>query len=122
MPEQATKAFRIQLREPGKRRVDQFCTNRQLRILAYRGTAIPGADILADVAAKDLTANVGTERLSNGAALFYGQVRDTQARIHLVGSNQGAGGAGIDASRAAAAAIFRHPEEHRRRELERGEN
>ena len=122
MPEQAAKAFRVQLREPGKRRVDEFCANRQLGILAYRGTAIPGADILANVAAKDLTTHVGTERLSNGAALFYGQVRDTQARIHLVGSNQGAGRAGIDASRAAAAAIFRHPKGHRRRQLQRGEN
>ncbi len=114
MPEQATKAFRVQLRKPGKRGVDEFCTNRQLGILAYRGTAIPGAHILADVAAKDLTTHVGTERLSDRAALFYGQVSDTEARIHLVGRNQGAGGAGIDASRAAAAAIVRHPEGHRR--------
>src|ERR1700678_3086335 len=108
MPEQGTKALRIQCRQPGKRGVDEFCTNRQLRILAYRRAAIPGAHILADVAAKDLTAHLCTQWLSNWPPLFNRKVGDTEARIHLVGRDQGAGGAGIEASRATTAAVFRH--------------
>src|SRR5580692_8850707 len=98
MPEKATKALRIQFRQPGKRRIDEFRTNRQLCIPAYRRSAIPGAHILADVAAKDLTTHLRTQWFSNCPPLFNRKVRDTEARIHLVGRDQGAGGAGVEAS------------------------
>ena len=75
--------------------------------MADRRAAIPGAHVLADVAAEDLAAHLRAQRLGNGAPLLDGQVGDAAARVHLVGRDQSARGAGIDAARAAAAAVFR---------------
>src|SRR5579859_2808555 len=102
MPEPAAKAVRVQFREPGKGRVDQFRADRQLWIGTQWGPAIPGTHILADVAAEDLASHLRTQQLWNGPALFDRQVRDAQAGVHLIGCHQSIGWAGIDATSAAA--------------------
>src|SRR5262245_30693660 len=66
---------------------------------------VPRANILADIAAKDVVAHRRTKLFRNGAALFDRQVGNAEARVELARSNDRLRRAGIDAASAAAAAI-----------------
>ena len=59
---------------------------------------IPGADILADVAAEDLAADGRAEFFGDGAALLDGEVGDAAGGVHLARGDEGVGGAGVDAA------------------------
>src|SRR5271170_3107978 len=69
------------------------------------GAPIPGADVLANVTAEDVTAHGLAQGLGNGAAKLDRQVGDAEARIHHVGFDERSRGAGIDAFCARAAEI-----------------
>src|SRR5580704_8448843 len=73
-------------------------------------TQVPGADVLANVAAKDMRADSAPVLLRNWAAQFDSKVGDAAARVHRVlrsGGNQSFGRARVDATGAGSAAIGR---------------
>ena len=74
---------------------------------ADRSAAVPGADVLADIAAEDLPADGLAKLLGDGALLLDGEVGDAARGVHLVRGHERVGGAGVDAARAASAAIGR---------------
>src|SRR5277367_6179629 len=80
-----------------------------LRIASGR-FSIPGADVLADVAAEDLAADGGTEIFRDASLLLDCEVGDAAGGIHLVRGDEGVGGAGVDAAGAGAAAVGRDVE------------
>src|ERR1039457_4787700 len=66
------------------------------------GAAVPGADVLADVAAEDVRTDGGATLQGDGGAELDGEVRDAEGGIYA-GGKDGGGGAGIDAALAGAA-------------------
>src|SRR3984957_11251066 len=74
-------------------------------MLIVRLLNVPGADVVADVAAEDPVAEHGPQLARNGAAIFNRLIRDAQAREHLIAVGERAGGAQIEASTAGAAMI-----------------
>ena len=93
-------------------------TRAQCRVGARAGTAVPRADVLADVAAVEPVAHPRPGR-RRCPAVLDGQVRDAAAGIELVGRGDGAGRAGVDAAPARAAAVDRRLIG---RQLERGDD
>jgi hypothetical protein len=87
--------------------IDQFGTGFNCLPGCYGGFAVPGADVLADVTAKDLSADEGAEIFGNRAFFLDGEVGDAAGGVHLVRSDEGVSGAGVDAAGAGAAAILR---------------
>ena len=55
----------------------------EVRIFGHRSTRVPGADVLADVAAENMVADARAELFRNRAAQLDGQIRDAAARVHL---------------------------------------
>ena len=106
-----------QSRQPFQRWIDEF--GARLKIGVYRDRPatlrpverhsprlpIPGAHVLADVAAENLPAHFPGELFGDWPLVLNGQIRDTPRRIHLVGNVERAGRAGLDAARATAATI-----------------
>src|SRR5512139_1950339 len=64
--------------------------------------AVPGADQLAVVAAVDAVAEQRTQFKRYRTVQFDGEIGDAAARIHLIGGDDGGGGADVDAGGAAA--------------------
>ena len=73
--------------------------------VGYRRVAIPGANILTNVAAKYVLAHGLTKMFWDCSAQLDGQVRNTLSRIHDVGLYQRVGGTRVDAFAAGAAAV-----------------
>src|SRR5215467_5968648 len=69
------------------------------------GLVVPGADILTDVATKNMMANTGAQLFWNAAALFNGEIGDAAAGVEFAGSDQRLGGACIDAARTTPATV-----------------
>jgi hypothetical protein len=73
-------------------------------------TPVPGADVLADVAAENMLSAAAALLFRYGPAQFDGEVRDAQAGIDGVAEragNDGGGRASLDTTAAGAAAIRR---------------
>src|SRR5205823_6889271 len=80
------------------------------RIARDGGAAVPGADVLANVAAEDVTAHGAADRLRDGIAELDREVGNAEARVHGVAgasAHDGFGGTGLYAAAARAAAIGR---------------
>src|SRR5205807_7368837 len=75
------------------------------RIFGVGRLAIPGADILADVAPKKMMADARSIRFGDFAAKFDGGIGDAFAAVENIRLKNGAGWTGIDAPRAAAASV-----------------
>ncbi len=85
--------------------------------------AVPRADLLADVAAKDVAADSGVEIVGDGSLVLDGEVGDAARGVHTarVGRvEQGLCRAGVDAGGAGAAAVGMQLEGWLRGEWERG--
>ena len=82
---------------------------------------IPGANILADVAAEDLAADAVAEIFGDGAALLDGQVGDAAGGVHLI-RREGLRGAGVDAAGAGSAAVGSERRQFGGGEFERSED
>src|ERR1700693_36271 len=109
------------LRQPLERRFHQLLARLQLNRLSRRRFAVPGADILADVAPENMPPHPGAKLviLRNRAPLLDREIRDALVGMELIRRDQRVSRAGIDATRATAAAIRRR---QIRREIERGKN
>src|ERR1017187_9406849 len=66
------------------------------------GAAVPGADVLADVAAEDVRTDGGATLQGDGGAELDGEVRDAERGIDT-GWKEGGGGTGGDAAAGGAA-------------------
>src|SRR5215831_18287614 len=73
--------------------------------IANRGFAIPGTNILTDIASKQMVPNTLSHRFRNFAFEFDIEVRDAAAAVENVGLEDGLGWAGIDTARAGTASI-----------------
>src|SRR6266581_7495244 len=86
--EGGAKILLTQCGQPFQRRIYQFSpglkfgSGWRLRLIV---ASIPGTDVLADVAAKDMAANTGAQSFGNSAALFDGEISNAEVRIHLIG-------------------------------------
>ena len=89
---------------------------REGRLDRHRSAAVPGADVLADVAAEDVRADAGAMLLRNRAAQLDREVGDAERRVEPLPGHDGRGRAGVDAARAGAAAVGRR---RVRRDVER---
>src|SRR5262245_3015741 len=79
----------------------------QLRDRRVARLGVPGADILADVAAEDVVSDPIAQLLGNRSALLDGQVSNAAPRIELPRRNDGLCRAGVDAASAATAPVRR---------------
>ena len=80
----------------------------KLRCVGCGSPAIPGADVLADIASKDMVAHFRAMRLWDWAFEFNREVRDAEPGIELpsaLSGHEGRGGAGVDAARAGSATV-----------------
>src|SRR5450755_1286180 len=85
--------------------IHQRLARRKFWRLGQRSFAVPRAYVLADVAAEYLPTDSRPKLFGNGAAFFDSEVRDALGRVKFVRGGEGVGGAGIEASRARAAAV-----------------
>jgi hypothetical protein len=99
--------FRADFAEPLERGVDQPFSRLELGCAGRWCFAVPGTDILADVASEDVAADAFAHFFGDRAALFDGQVRNAFVGIELVGRDQRVRRAGFDTAGATAAAIGR---------------
>ncbi len=90
-----------------KRGIDESFTRLKFGLIGRGSFAVPGADVLADVAAKDLVSHALAQFFGNGAALFDGEIRDAFVGVELVGRDNRVGRAGFDAASAGPAAVGR---------------
>ncbi len=70
--------------QPVEGGIDELGARRELGVDGDGRFTIPGADILADVAAEDLAADAVAEVFGDVAALLDGQVRDAAGGVHLI--------------------------------------
>src|SRR6185437_5349203 len=91
--------------QPVQSWIHQRFSWRQLSIAADGRAPVPGTDVLADVAAKNLPPNLRPQVLRDWPALLNGQVRNAACRIHLPGAGQRPRGTGVDAARTRSAAV-----------------
>src|SRR5262245_25347020 len=75
------------------------------RLVGGRGEAIPWADLLAHVAAKDPVADRGAQLARDRSAVLDGEVGDAAPRVHLVGRDDRLGGTGLETARARSAML-----------------
>src|SRR5690242_13861001 len=66
---------------------------------------VPGADVLADVATKNMMAERRPQLLRDAAAFFNGEISDAAARIELAGSDKRLRRTRIEAARTASASV-----------------
>src|SRR4051794_20782880 len=66
---------------------------------------VPGTDVLANVAAKNMPSHALSEVLRNKASLLDCQIRNALGGVKLVGINKGLGRTGFQAARAGTATI-----------------
>ncbi len=99
------ECLRVHAGEPVERGVDQLGPGEHSFARGDWRFPVPGADVLADVAAEDLAAHGFAQFCGDGALLFDGEVGDAARGIHLVWRDEGVGGAGVDAAGAGAAAV-----------------
>src|SRR5262245_54889086 len=69
----------------------------------WRRLSVPGADLLADVAAEEPVADARPPLIGNGASQLDGQITDAAARVEDAGGGEGIGGTGVEAGSASAA-------------------
>src|SRR6202012_2778661 len=91
--------------EPVERRVDEFGSRDHSGVSGDWSFAIPGADVLTDVAAEDLATNGLAQLFGDDAFFFDGEIGDAAGGVHLMRSYECIGRAGVDASGAASAAV-----------------
>ena len=103
--ERLFEGWLVEVREPVQGRVDKFLSRLEVGLVSNGGPAIPGADVLADVASKYLTAHLIAQFLRDASLLFDSQIRDATGRIHLAWSYERAGRAGIDTACAGSASV-----------------
>src|ERR1700722_7756316 len=113
------KFFLADLRQPVERGIYQFGPGSEFRGGGCRSFPVPGADILADVAAEQVAPHTGSHLFGNFAALLDREIGNAQVGIELVGRDQRVGGAGLDAARAGATAVGRRQVRY---EFERSQN
>src|SRR5690348_5768476 len=84
------------------------------RVAGNRGAGVPGADVLADVAAEDVVAYLTAGFVGDRSAQLDREIRDAKAGIDgplwalgEAGGHDRAGGTSIDATRARAAMVRR---------------
>ena len=97
----------MHLREPFEGGIDQAVAGLEFGRGGDRGFAIPGADVLADVAAEDVASHAVAQVLGDGAALFDGEIGNAAVGIELVGREKRVRGTGVEAASAGAAAVGR---------------
>src|SRR5205807_9655209 len=85
--------------------IHESFTRLKLGSLRGRSSAVPRADILADVATKQVPAHTVTQFLGNGASLFDSEIRDALVRIEAVGAKESVGRARVETAGAGSAAI-----------------
>ena len=85
--------------------IHESFTRLKLGSLRGRSSAVPRADILADVATKQVPAHTVTQFLGNGPSLFDSEIRDALVRIEVVGAKESVGRARIETAGASPAAI-----------------
>src|SRR5882724_6117246 len=69
------------------------------------GFVVPWANILADIATKDMVAYGPTELFRNHASFFNRQIGDAKAGIKFAGGDDGLRGAGVNTATATATAV-----------------
>ena len=99
------KFFRGHFSEPGESRIDQARAGSEFGRSRGGSLAVPRANILADVAAEDVTAHARAEVLGNRPALLDREIRNALVGIELVGREDRIRRTSLDATRAGAAAI-----------------
>src|SRR5438270_3491929 len=68
---------------------------------------VPGADVLANIAAKDVLAHGWPQLFRNCAALFNGEIGNAKTGIELARGHNGLRRAGVNAARTASATVGR---------------
>src|SRR5579859_7051895 len=106
-------------RQPVQTWVHQAGARAKFLSAGHGSLPVPGANILADIAAKDMAADARAQIFGDRAALFDGQVRDATIGIKLIRSDDGLGGTGLNAAGASAAAVRSR---QIGREIERGKD
>ncbi len=71
----------------------------------FGGVVVPGADVLADVAAEDPVLHLGTQVGGDGLLELDGEVADAARSVEDVGLDKGVGWAGIEAGGTGAAVV-----------------
>src|SRR3954465_1957188 len=84
----------------------QSMADGEIRRLRFLRKAVPGADKLAVITAVNPIAHHWPQFLGNVTLVFNGQIGNAAPCVQLIGTNDGARRANIDAS-AASAAMFR---------------
>ena len=95
-----------ELEEPGRRS--------ELGFIVFPGFAVPGAHVLADVAAKNAVFHFPPEFRVDIPFVLDGKVGDTAPGIHHPRGHDCLGGAGVDAACAGAAPVGKFPYRHSR--------
>ena len=73
---------------------------RECRLARRRRLAVPGTDVLTNVAAEQPVTNSVPQFRGDGAAMFNREIRNATASIQHVRSNKGVGRTGVEAARA----------------------
>src|SRR5262249_36489125 len=88
-------------------RRDEFFTRGEGSVRRGGSVAIPGTDILANVAAEKLPTASGAKFFVDAFTQLDGEIRDAASRVEHVGLDEGTGRAGIQTQRAIATEIGR---------------
>src|ERR1700686_374057 len=102
------KGFFIHFRQPGKVRMKRLYLRLKFRRLRERrvaGFVVPGTNVLADVAAKDVMSDRLAKFPRNVAALLDGQISNATPGIEFARGHNGLRGTSVNAACAASATI-----------------
>src|ERR1700722_8562116 len=93
--------------QPSPRGIDEVGLRPPSRFSGDRRAPVPRADVLADIAAKDLAAYRLTQLMGDNTFFLDGQVGDAAGGIHLARGDQSVRRTRIDTAGATATAVLR---------------
>ena len=91
--------------QPIQRGIYQALARLEFRRARTWSLAVPGADILTDIASENVAADSVANLFGNCAPLFNREVRNAEISVELIRSQQCVRRAGVDAARAGSTAI-----------------
>src|SRR5216684_6273864 len=97
--------FRAHFSKPIKRRIDQLGSRLELRRSGCRSLTVPGADILADVASKNILADACPQLLGNRSPLLDREIGNALGGIEFIGTDKSVGRTSLDTAGAAPTAV-----------------
>ena len=106
-PKHFVEFFRLHFGQPVEGGIDKAVAGLEFGGGGYGSFAVPGTNILTDIATKDVAADRGALLFRDLATLFDGQVGDAKAGIEFPGSNERLRWTGVDTAPAGAAIITR---------------